>query len=230
MKVSLSYAARTWGIYAVLVFICLLFMTGASESVVLTILNIAALLGFTLVAFNEGAYNGEKACTLAVSLEKQLKEGRVVDDKMRSQVFSKKTGVTMLIICLIPFLFVSILNLAVAPMYPEVETVQVEREKWTDPNEVADETALQPINWVNVGARVVFMPYVFSYGLVSNATLNLLFLLYGFPMPVAAFVGYMMGPKLRQKKLKDIALGKKRKMRNLKVNRQRKPRGPKAEV
>ena len=113
---------------------------------------------------------------------------------------------------------------------PEVETVQVEREKWTDPNEVADETALQPINWVNVGARVVFMPYVFSYGLVSNATLNLLFLLYGFPMPVAAFVGYMMGPKLRQKKLKDIALGKKRKMRNLKVNRQRKPRGPKAEV
>ena len=36
--------------------------------------------------------------------------------------------------------------------------------------------------------------------------------------------------KLRQKKLHDIALGKKRKARNLKVNKQRTPRGPKAEV
>ena len=229
MNVSLSYAARTWGIYAVLVFLCLLFMTGASGSVILTILNIAVLLGFILVAFNEGAYNGEKACTLAVSLEKQMKEGRVVDEKTRRQVFSKKTGVTMLVICLIPFLLISVLNLAVAPMYPEVETTQVEREKWTDPNEVA-ETVETRVNPVNIIARLVFMPYVFTYGWVSSATLNLLFLLYGIPMPVAAFVGYMMGPALRQKKLKDIALGKKRKMRNLKVNRQRKSRGPKAEV
>ncbi|MBR3502717.1 MAG: hypothetical protein IKO07_00555 [Clostridia bacterium] len=230
MNVSLSYAARTWGIYAALVLMCLLFMSGASGSVILTILNIAVLLGFLLVAFNEGAYNGEKACTLAVSLEKQLKEGRVVDEKARRQVFSRKTGVLMLIICLLPFLFISALNLAVAPMYPEVETVQVEREKWTDPNEAADEIAYQPINPVNVIARLVYMPYVFTYEAVSKSTLNLLFLLYAFPMPLAAFIGYMMGPALRQKKLRDIALGKKRKMRNLKVNRQRKPRGPKAEV
>ena len=229
MNVSLSYAAKTWGIYAVLMFLCLLFMTGASGSVILTILNIAVLLGFILVAFNEGAYNGEKACTLAVSLEKQMKEGRVVDEKMRSQVFSKKTGVTMLVICLMPFLLISLLNLAVAPMYPETESVQVEHEKWTDPNEIAETQEIR-VNPVNIAARLVYMPYVFSYSLVPNATLNLLFLLYAFPMPLAAFIGYMMGPKLRQKKLRDIALGKKRKMRNLKVNRQRKPRGPKAEV
>ena len=230
MNVSFSYAARTWGIYAVLVLMCLLFMSGASGSVILTILNIAVLLGFILVAFNEGAYNGEKACTLAVSIEKQLKEGRVVDEKVRRQVFSRKTGVLMLIICLLPFLFISVLNLAVAPLYPETETVQVEREKWTDPNDVPGGIEYQPINPVNVAARLVYMPYVFTFELVSKNTLNLLFLLYGFPMPVAAFVGYMLGPSLRQKKLKDIALGKKRKMRNLKVNRQRKPRGPKAEV
>ena len=37
MNVSFSYAARTWGIYAVLVLMCLLFMSGASGSVILTI-------------------------------------------------------------------------------------------------------------------------------------------------------------------------------------------------
>ena len=230
MKVSLSYAAKTWGIYAVLILLSLLFLTGSSESVILTILNVAALLGFLLMAFNEGAYNGEKACTLEASLEKQLKEGRLVDENQRRQVFSRKTGVTMLIICLLPFLLISVLNLAVAPLYPEVEQVETQREKWTYDYDAVENAAQQPVNWINIAARTVYMPYVFSYSLVSPATLNLLFLLYALPMPLAAFAGYMSGPALRQKKLKDIALGKKRKMRNLKVHRERKPRGPRAEV
>ncbi|MBQ8952631.1 MAG: hypothetical protein IJ048_00815 [Clostridia bacterium] len=230
MKVSLSYAAKTWGIYAVLILLSLLFLTGSSGSIILTILNIAALAGFLLVAFNEGAYNGEKACTLEASLEKQLKEGRIVDEKQRQQVFSRKTGVRMLIICLLPFLLISALNLAVAPLYPEVEQVETEREKWTYDYDAVENASTQPVNWVNIIARVVYMPYVFTYSLVSPATLNLLFLLFALPMPLAAFAGYMAGPALRQKKLKDIALGKKRKMRNLKVHRERKPRGPKAEV
>ncbi len=230
MNVSLSYAAKTWGIYAVLMLLCLLFMVGSAGSVILTILNILILLGFWLVAFNEGAYNGEKACTLAVSIEKQLKEGRVVDEKMKRQVFSRKTGVRMLVICLMPFLLISALNLAVAPMYPETEQTEVVREKWTYDYEAVEEAKATPVNWINIIARIVFMPFVFTYSLVSSATLNILFLFYGLPMPAAAFAGYMLGPALRQKKLRDIALGKKRKMRNLKVNRQRKPRGPKAEV
>ncbi len=232
MKVSLGYAARTWGLYAVLMLLSLLFLAGSAGSVVMIVLNIILLAGFLLVAFNEGAYNGERACTLEVTLEKQLKEGRAVDEKTRMQVFSRKTGVMMLVICLVPFLLISALNLAVAPFYPAVETAEeeTEREPFTydyDALENAEETKL---NVVNIVARVVYMPYVFSYSMVSPGTLNLLFLLYAFPAPVAAFVGYMSGPAMRQKKLKDIALGKKRKMRNLKVNRQRKPRGPKAEV
>ena len=93
-----------------------------------------------------------------------------------------------------------------------------------------EKAADQPVNWVNIAARLVYMPYVFSYSMVSQSALNWLFLLYAFPLPAAAFAGYMSGPALRQKKLKDIALGKKRKMRNLKVHRERRPRGPKAEV
>ncbi len=232
MKISFTYALKTWGIHVGMVLLAVLFLMGSSGSVIMTILNILVLAGFLLLAFNEGAYNGEKACTLEVSLEKQLKEGRVVDEKLKSQVFSRKTGVIMLLICLLPFLLVSAVNLAVEPLYPAVEQVEeeVEREAFTYDYEAAENAAGQPVNWVNVVARVMFMPYVFSYSLVSPHTLNLLFLLYSFPLPVAAFAGYMTGPRLRQKKLRDIALGKKRKMRNLKVHRDRKPRGPKAVV
>ena len=64
--------------------------------------------------------------------------------------------------------------------------------------------------------------------MVSNKTLNALFFLFALPVPLFQSIGYLLGPKLRAKKLHDIALGKKRKMRNLKVNK--KPRTPKAEV
>ena len=232
MNVSFSYAAKTWGIYLVVLLLCLLFIAGSSTSVLMIILNVVALAGFLLLAFNEGAYNGEKACTLEATLEKQLKEGRDLDDKMKKQVFSRKTAVTALIICVLPFLIVSVLNLAVAPFYPEAETVTetTEAEPFSYDYEAAEKAAETPVNWVNVVARMMYMPYVFSYNMVSSGTLNLLFLLYAFPMPLAAFAGYMCGPMLRKKKLRDIALGKKRKMRNLKVNREKKPRGPKAEV
>ncbi|MBO4886530.1 MAG: hypothetical protein J5602_14560 [Clostridia bacterium] len=232
MKVSLGYAARTWGIYAVMMLLCLLFLAGSAGSVVMIILNIILLAGFLLVAFNEGAYNGERACTLEVTLEKQLKEGRAVDEKTKMQVFSRKTGVMMLIICLAPFLLISALNLAVAPLYPEVETAaeETEREPFTYDYDAVENAGETRVNVVNIAARMVYMPYVFSYSMVSSNTLNLLFLLYAFPVPLAAFAGYMSGPAMRQKKLKDIALGKKRKMRNLKVNRRKAPRGPKAEV
>ena len=235
MKVSLGYAAKTWGIYALLVLLSVLFVAGMSGSVFQIVLNLALLAIFVLLAFNEAAYNGEKACTLEASLEKQLKEGRHVDEKSKAYVFSRKTGVLMFAICLAPFLLLSLLNLAVAPLYPEaaVQEEEPEREAFYFDYDAADnpvEVEAVPVNVVNVITRVVYMPFVFTYELVSASALNLLFLLYAFVMPGFAFAGYMLGPVLRRKKLRDIALGKKRKMRNLKVHKDKGPRRPKAEV
>ena len=227
MNVSLSYALKTWGLYCAAVVLCLFFVAGIENAVLLTVLNVLFLCGFLMLTYGEGAYNGEKACTLEVSLEKQLKEGRVIEDKLKKQVFSRKNGVVMLLICLAPFLLISVANLAVAPLYPAeeaaIEEEEAEREAFSYDYEAVDSGSATKINWVNVVARVVYMPYVFSYTLVSNTTLNYLFLLYAFPFPLAAFCGYMRGPATRQKKLKTIALGKKRKMRNLKVNGGNKP-------
>ena len=234
MSLPLKYASRTWGIYIVLMLICILFLSGITNAIVLTLVSVALLAGFGLLVFNEAAYNGEKACTTDAIVEKQIREGRQPDERLKKAGFSKKTGLAMYAICLVPFLIVSLVNLAVAPNYPslaELEAQTQEREAFYQPEEdEVEEIAAQPTNWARVTARAVYMPYMFSYALAdtNENALNWLFLLYAFVMPTVAFVGYMLGPKMRQKKLHDIALGKKRKQRNLKVNK--KPRTPKAEV
>ena len=224
MMVGLKYASKTWGLYAVLVLLSLLFLSGLGGSTLAIILNVALLVIFLLLMFNEAAYNGEKACTLAATLDKQVKEGRPIDEQLKKQVFSRKTGAIMLAICLAPFLLVSTVNLIAAPRVMEEE----EQEAFSYDPDAVQEAA--PVCRPNIVARLVYMPFVTTYSYVNNGTLNVLFMLYAFIAPLTAFCGYMLGPKLRQKKLHDIALGKKRKARNLKVNKQRTPRGPKAEV
>ena len=224
---AFSYAVRTWGLYVVLLLLALIFLTGLGSSVLSIILNVLLLIGFFILTFNEASYNGEKACTVDAMIEKQISEGRKVDESQKKRGFSRATGVKMFAICLAPFLIVSVLNLVMAPNYPEVVTEPVEHEAFYQPEE-GEEPDLSPVNPFNVAARMVYMPYVFSYNLVPNKTLNWLMLLYAFIVPGCAFAGYMAGPAMRRKKLRDIALGKKRKLRNIKVNKG--PKKPKAEV
>ena len=232
MMVSLKYASKTWGLYAVLVLLSVLFVSGLGGGVLAVLLNAALLLVFLVLMFNEAAYNGEKACTLAATLDKQVKEGRSVDERLKKQVFSRRTGVIMLAICLVPFLLVSTVNLIAAPRVMDMSAPAVpeeeEQEAFSYDPDAVQEAA--PVCRPHIVARLVYMPFVTSYSHVNNGTLNALFMFYAFIAPLTAFCGYMLGPKLRQKKLHDIALGKKRKARNLKVHKQRTPRGPKAEV
>ncbi|MBR0463778.1 MAG: hypothetical protein IJJ23_05260 [Clostridia bacterium] len=228
MKKALSYAAQTWGTYLVFMLVSVFFISSIGNNVLLTILDVALIVVFGFLIFNTGAYNGEKACTADATLEKQLKEGRRVDETLRDQGFSKKTGLQAFIICLLPFLIMSVVNLIVAPMIPEPEPTEVvEHEAFYQEDEDPDAEP-QRINYMRVATTIVYMPYVFSFNLVSRPTLNWLFLLYAFIMPGCMYAGYMTGPAMRKKKLRDIALGKKRKQRNLKVHKP--PKAPKAEV
>ncbi len=101
-----------------------------------------------------------------------------------------------------------------------------------------DQTAAEPvdfgeINVVAVVTRLVFAMYVALITLLSQHphALNLLFLLLAALVPLAMPIGYLQGPRLRQKKLEMIELGKKRKLKKLKVNQPKKgPRPPKMEV
>ena len=229
MKMGLKCASHGWSYHLLALIIGLMFISGMGGSTFALILNGALLLAVLALAYNDGAYNGEKACTLAASVEKQIKEGRQVEEKLKAQVYNRKNAAWILIIGMLPMLLVSTVNLIAAPFYPEPEVVEVVEEEsfsFDYSDDAAEEEA--PVNVANVAARLVFMPYVAFYSLVDYSTLNWLFLLFSLPIPLIQSVGYLLGPKLRAKKLHDIALGKKRKMRNLKVNK--KPRQQKAEV
>lgn len=231
MKMGFKLAMRGWTYHVMALAIGLMFLSGLGSGVIALILNGALLLGVLVLALNEGAYAGEKACTIAATLEKQVKEGRKVEEKLQSQVYNKKVAAWALIICMLPMLLIASANLIAAPFFPEEEVVETEAEEESfsfnyDMDEESVESA--PVNGFKVAARLVFMPYVSVYSLVSTNTLNWLFVLFSLPIPLMLAIGYLMGPSLRIKKLRDIALGKKRKMRNLKVNK--KPRQQKAEV
>ncbi len=103
------------------------------------------------------------------------------------------------------------------------------------PAVVADEAGAADvrINPFNIVARIVFTPFLFLYTPLQHhaVLLNWLFLVLALAVPLLAPIGYLQGPRLRQKKLIMIEQGKKRKMRNLKVNKKpRGPKGPKMEV
>ena len=230
MKMGLKMAAHGWSYHVLMLLICLMFISGMPGSTISLILNIVLLIGVWGMVFNDGAYNGEKACTLAASLEKQAAEGRRIDEKLKAQVYDKKVAAWILIIGLLPLMLIAGANAIAAPFYPEPEEPVVIEEKESFSFNYGDGQVeeMGPVNGFNIAARLTFMPYVSFYTMVSHKTLNALFFLFALPIPIFQSIGYLMGPKLRAKKLHDIALGKKRKMRNLKVNK--KPRKPKAEV
>lgn len=233
MKPALKQATRIWGVHIALAVLSMFFVAGIEQPILQLVLGIALLIGMQASIFNDGAYLGEKAATLAATLERQQANslsGHVVDEKQAAQVWKKETGLKVLVIALIPFLVLSFANIIAAPYFPEPVVVEEEEPVNEDifVYEEIDTSAPARINWVQIVTRAVFMPYVFLFNLVSVHTLNWLFVAFSFVSPLSGCVGYLLGPRLRQKKLVAIAKGKRRKMRNLKVNKP--PRGPKPEV
>ena len=231
MKTGFKLATHIWSYHLLMVLIGVVFISGMSGTWYGLLVNAVLVLGMIAMALNEGAYHGEKACTLAVSLEKQVKEGRGIDEGLKEQVFKRKVAAWILIFGSLPFLLISTINVIAAPFYPEITVEDMKETEETGSfafqyEEEAEEGTA--VNTVNVVARLVFMPFVSVYTMVDGSVLNALFFLFSLLTPGAEAIGYLCGPKLRDKKLKDIARGKKRKMRNLKVHK--KPRQQKAEV
>ena len=235
MKLAFKYAGRMWGIYAVLMLLSIFFVIGIGSTGWQLALGALLLVGFGVLLFNEGGYVGEKACTLGALLDRQVKEGRKIDQQQYSETWSVKNGVRALIVMVIPFLLLATVNAVVYPLYPEAPAVQEEEtsdsgtgfliEDMTEPEDVV--TA--PVNWVQMITRVVFSPYAALFTLIPAKVLNLLFFPFALLLPACDFAGYLCGPRLRARKLKDIARGKRRKMRKMKREREAN-RAPTAEV
>jgi len=235
MKLAFNYAVKMWGMYFVLALLNLFFVMGINNAAIMITLNVALVLAFALLIYNDGGYNGEKACTLGVTLDRQIKEGRKINEAQKKETWNIKNGLRALVIMVIPFLLLSTINAAVYPLYPSMELQQEAEEETNFTGFITEdvtetETADQgPINWIHILTRLVFTPYAALFTRVKVEVLNILFFPLSLIMPLCSFLGYANGPRLRERKLKEIALGKKRKLRKMRREREAN-RGPKAEV
>lgn len=149
-------------------------------------------------------------------------------------------------------------KLATLPPLPEVQVVEGNEEQdallgeLTDPAQAdlsENDPGLQPVditdpeeavqytseytNWVAFVTRIAFMPFVSLITLLQDNAqlLYILFVPLSLILPAFGVGGYLMGPSLREKKLKEIEKGTKKKKRNLRVNKKpREPKQPKHEV
>lgn len=113
------------------------------------------------------------------------------------------------------------------------ESATAPGETTTAPDEAADvpgDGSDAPSNPFHIAARIAFLPYVSLFTLLKNHLLLLYLLLIplSFFLPAFELMGYLRGPKLRQRKLEAIKKGIRAKKR--KERRERKPSGPKPEV
>lgn len=246
MKAGVKFGGRMLGYYTTLTVLSVLFLSMIQENMywLQVILNVAILAGFAVLLLNDGGYNGEKACSLTVSLERRRAEGHAVPPESERDTWKPKVAVIALLTAALPLLLLSVANLVyepvydrqvseyeaqyglIADLYPQETVQEGENAQEPAPAILPEGQPNPPTNWVMVVTRLCFMPFIALYPLFADApsTLHMLFVPLSFLMPAFGAVGYLMGPKLRQKKLDDIAKGVKRKKRNLKVNK--KPKGP----
>ncbi len=244
--------ARALGVYGIALVLCamLCLPIGGDWYWAQALLNVALLAGMGLMSFADGGYRGERACTVAALEQRQLQEGRTPGPEVAAGKFYPAAALVAFLTCALPLLAVAGLNLAAEPYYPQavVDSAQAQQQEalleqleQMTPEEQeqalleVQELAQQagPTNWFNVVARITFMAYVFLYQPFAQNPhgLNCLFILLALLPALPAPIGYLLGPKLRKKKLVEMEKGKKRKLKRLRVHQKpRTPREPKREV
>lgn len=225
-----SLTGRTYLYYVADMLLCVLFLLMMSEWLWLQIiLAIGLLAGFCLLCYNEGGAAGERACSIERMTEKREAAGKSIDASTKAEFFDKKKAVKCFIAASLPLAILATVNLAISPNYPVVTYESVESsEEEEDPFAMAeadpeneeqaiDEPAGQLI--IRVITRIAFSPLLPLYTLLETNTglLYALFIPFSFVMPACTAIGYLNGPKIREKKLMDIARGKVRKKRGLLV-------------
>lgn len=251
MSTGMKMAMRTYVMYLANVLVCSLFVIWFEWAWVQAIIAALLLIGFCMMCYNEGGWNGERDCTLERTAEKRAEKGSE-SAREEKRAFDKKHALVCFLVASIPLCCLAVVNLAVSPQYVEPvytqeesvevpsddpfhydgQSAQVQTEQ-EPPQEATGLTALRGVS------RFCFIPLLPLYNLLENNTalLYALFIPFSFVMPACTAIGYLRGPKIREKKITEIARGKVRKKRGLLVgeagvqNQQaRAPKQPKPKV
>lgn len=243
MSTGVRMATRTYMMYMANALMCGLFMLWFSDWIVVQTIACAVLLvAFCIMCYNDGGFRGEHDCTLERTVEKRIEEGKSVDEETKKQVFNKKNALVCILVAGIPLCLLATANLIASPYYPAMEvqeeTVQSDDPFYYDSSSVGAqrEEVEDPAAALRVITRVCFLPLLPLYTILQNNTtlLYILFIPFSFVMPACMAAGYLNGPKIREKKIEEIARGKVRKRRGLLVGgmggKTKGPRQPKPKV
>lgn len=234
MSTGMKMAMRTFVMYLANVLMCGLFVLWFSWTWLQTLLSIALMAGFGLMCYNEGGWNGERDVTLERTAQKRMAEGKAVDQDTMDHVFNRKHAATAFLVVSLPLCALAVVNLLASPAYPAPAQVQeVSQEQASeDPfaydvqkvekmaqlaDAVPQEPAWQPI--LRIVTRIAFIPLLPLYAPLENnpTLLYALFIPFSFVLPACTAIGYLRGPQIREKKIEEIARGKVRKRKSLRV-------------
>ncbi len=219
------------------------------------IMGLAVYAVYIFMMYADGAERGERACTLSATVLKLESEGKSIDEKMKKQMFEKKKAVSTFLISSLPLFILAVVNFIFAEngaihenylgtitrivfmpcawvtrIFTELVGWNIEGTMEISKNLFAaveysgiDFSKIAEMNVFGGDLAIAFNAHYITY-------LRLLFIPLSMVPAFAMMVGYLQGPKFREKKLKEIEEGSRKKRKKLKVNKKTKTRVARPEV
>lgn len=258
MNDTKSMILKNYTMHLTLMVLCMM-VSFVGNEIVGAIFGVLIYATCTILQYGDGADRGERACTLNATIEKLRSEGKNVDENLLKQTFSKKRALTSFLASSLPFALLAIVNIIFADSTSVSENMLGTITRivflplawlnrllgslvgwdltglWQSGSAVYDtfgafgkglDLSLVSNAVSGIGA------YAVAYDLYYITILRIAFVVFSFVLPAAQTIGYLQGPKFREKKLEEIAKGTRKKRKKLKVfqTRNTKPRIRKPEV
>ena len=197
---------------------------------------------FLILQYGDGCDRGARACTLRDTIGKMKNDGKTPDDRMLAQTYNPACAVKAFLISSLPLALLALVNLILANpdavsetvlgtvtrivFFPAAWITRLFTEKvgidLSGALKAADgifaslarsgvdfETALRNLSGIG--------EYAAAYDLQYLTVMRAMYIPAAFLSPLAMMIGYLRGPRLREKELADIAKGTRRKAKKLKV-------------
>ena len=249
---------KNYAMHVTMMFLSLL-VTFVGNSILGFIFGALIYFTYVMLQYGDGADRGEKACTLTATVQKLESENKNVDEMLKKQMFSKKRAICAFLASSLPFAILAILNLVFADPNSVSENLlgSITRIVFL-PAAWLNRILMELVGWdleglwqsssniftafldYGEGLELSLLPetlnttatFAKAYDVFYITILRCTFIVMAFIPPAAQMIGYFQGPKLREKKLKEIAKGTRKKRKKLKVfgNKHNGPKQAKPEV
>ncbi len=232
-----------------------LLVSFVGKPVIGILLGAAVYVMYIFMMYADGAERGERACSLSATVLKLESEGKSVDDKMKKQMFEKSKAVKACIIASLPFFLLATANAVFAEAGAIHENylgtitrivfmpcawltrIFTELVGWNiDGALEISKNLFSAVEYSGISfAKVAEVsknaaPFATAFNAHYITILRLLFIPLSVVPALSMMIGYLRGPKFREKKLKEIEEGSRKKRKKLKVNKKTKTRVARPEV